>query len=52
MNNYRRYKTTLGHRYVMRMCEDEIHERRLFHAALILAPLVMVFAFALAAGMI
>ena len=27
---YKRYKTTLGHKYTMRLCEDEIRERILF----------------------
>lgn len=49
---YKRYKTTMGHRYNMRICEDEIQERRLFHAALVFSPLLMVIAFAAAAGMI
>ena len=49
---YRRYKTTMGHKYYMRICEDEIQERRLFHAALVFSPLLMVIAFAAAAGMI
>ena len=50
--NYKRYKTTLGHKYRMRCCEDEICERILFRAALFCSPLLMVFGFALAAGMI
>ena len=49
---YRTYKTTLGHKYQMRICEDELHERRILKAAIVLAPLVMVFGFALAAGVI
>jgi hypothetical protein len=49
---YKTYKTTLGHKYQMRICEDELHERRIFRAVLVLSPLVMVFAFALAAGVI
>lgn len=49
---YKRYKTTLGHRYTMRLCEDEIRERRLFRIALVASPLLMILAFALAAGMI
>lgn len=52
MNRYRRYKTTLGHRYTMRMCEDEIQEKRIFRAVVVLAPLVAVVAFAMALGMI
>ena len=50
--NYRTFKTTTGQKYRMRICEDEVHERQLFHIALILFPLVTVFGFAAAAGMI
>ena len=49
---YRTYKTTMGHKYRMRICEDEQHERDLFHVALVLFPLITVFGFAAAAGMI
>ena len=50
--NYRRYKTTLGHKYQMRCCEDEVRERILFRVTLLFSPLLMVFAFAIAAGML
>lgn len=49
---YKRYKTTMGHKYNMRLCEDEIHEKRIFHIMLVFSPLLIVFAFAIAAGMI
>jgi hypothetical protein len=49
---YKTYKTTMGRKYRMRICEDEIRERRILKAAIVLAPLVMVFGFALAAGVI
>ena len=52
MRQYKTYKTTLGHKYTMRICEDELRERRIFRAVLVLSPLVMVFGFALAAGVI
>ena len=52
MNRYKRYKTTLGHRYTMRMCEDEIQEKMILRAAIVLAPLVAVVGFAMALGMI
>ena len=52
MRNYKRYKTTMGRKYYMRMCEDEKHDRRLFRAALVVSPLIAVFGFAAAAGMI
>ena len=35
---YRTYKTTMGRKYRMRMCEDEIAERALFHAAVVAMP--------------
>ena len=50
--NYRTYKTTMGHKYKMRVCEDEVLERQLFHAVLVASPLLAVIAFAVAAGMI
>lgn len=49
---YKTYKTTLGHKYQMRIYEDELRERRILKAAIVLAPLVMVFGFAMAAGVI
>ena len=49
---YKTYKTTLGHKYVMRVCEDEIHEKRLFMLALVASPLLAVIAFSIAAGLI
>lgn len=49
---YKRYKTTMGHRYTMRISEDEQNERWMYYAALVLSPLVAVFGFAAAAGMI
>lgn len=48
---YRRVKTSLGHRYVMRICEDEVRERDLFHAAVVFLPMVAILAFSLAAGL-
>lgn len=50
--NYRVFKTTTGEKFRMRVSEDEKFERQLFHVALILVPLVTVFGFAAAAGMI
>ena len=52
MKSYMRCKTTLGHRYWMRRCEDEVRERELFHAALVILPAMAVIWFALAAGLI
>lgn len=50
--NYKVYKTTLGVKYRMRVPEDEKHERRLFHAVLILVPALTVVLFAWAAGVL
>ena len=50
--NYKCYKTTMGHRYNMRICEDEARERMLFRVTLLFSPLLMVLAFAIAAGVI
>ena len=52
MSNSRTFKTTLGHRYTMRVCEDEVQERQLFHAVLVLLPTLAVILFAAAAGVI
>lgn len=38
MKRYMRCKTTMGHTYYMRRCEDEIQERKLFHIALVALP--------------
>lgn len=40
MSQYKTLKTTMGRKYRMRMAEDEVFERDLFKAALILLPLV------------
>ena len=50
--NYRTYKTTMGQKYRMRVPEDEKHERRLFHAVLILFPALTVVLFDWAAGVL
>ena len=36
---YRIYKTTMGRKYRMRMCEDEVAERWLFRVAVVVLPL-------------
>jgi len=38
VNHYRTIKTTMGRKYRMRIPEDELAERRLFHAALVCLP--------------
>ena len=40
MNKYRTFKTTMGHKIRVRMSEDEIAERELFHIVLVALPLV------------
>lgn len=52
MNGYRREKTTMGRRFYVRMDEQEILERQIYHIALIGAPLITILMFALAAGML
>ena len=49
---YRTYKTTMGRKYTVRVCEDERHERRLFHAAVVFLPLAAVLGYAAAWGLI
>jgi len=52
MKYYMRCKTTTGHKYIMRRCEDEVLERMTFHAFLVILPALSVFAMAAAAGVI
>ena len=40
MNKYRTFKTTMGHKIRVRMSDDEIAERELFHMVLVALPLV------------
>lgn len=37
---YKTFKTSLGHKIRMRMTEDEIAERELFHIALVALPFI------------
>ena len=48
---YRTMKTTLGHRYRMRVCEDERRERRLFHVMLVTLPVIATLALFYIGGM-
>lgn len=52
MRHYMRCKTTMGHRYKMRRCEDEVAERQVFHLVLVVVPFLTVILMAKAAGMI
>ena len=45
MNRYRRYKTTMGHKYVMRMPDEEVAERILFRVVLTVVPFLPAAAF-------
>ena len=38
MKGYKTFKTTMGHKIRVKMSAEEIYERDLFHAALVLAP--------------
>lgn len=38
MKGYKTFRTTMGHKIRVKMSAEEIAERELFHAALILAP--------------
>ena len=38
VTQFRTYKTTLGHKYRMRIAEDEKHERSLFRASVVILP--------------
>ena len=49
---YKSYKTTMGHKYSMRLCEDEVAERVAFRAVMIFLPLLTIFTMAKVAGLI
>ena len=40
MKGYRTFKTTMGHKIRVRMSDEEIAERELFHMVLVALPLV------------
>lgn len=52
MKRYMRCRTTMGHTYYMRRCEDEVIERDLFNAVLVFLPMATVIIFAAIAGLI
>ena len=52
MKGYRTEKTTMGHKLRIRMSKEEIRERRIFHALMVILPTGMVWLFALAGGML
>ena len=40
MKGYKTFKTTMGHRIRVKMSEEEIAERELFHMVLVALPLI------------
>lgn len=40
MKGYKTIKTTLGHKIRVKMSDEEIQEREMFHAMVILMPLI------------
>ena len=52
MKGYRTEKTTMGHKIRVKMSPQEIRERRIFHALMVILPTGMVWLFALAGGML
>jgi hypothetical protein len=49
---YRTFKTTMGHKIRVRMTEQEIIERDLLRALIVVVPFAMCWLFAWAAGMV
>lgn len=52
MKGYRKEKTTMGRRFWVKMDEEEILERKIYHIALVGTPLITILFFALASGML
>ena len=48
MNKYRTFKTTMGHKIRVRMSDDEIAERQLFHMTVTALPILTLILFAAA----
>ena len=40
VKEYRTFKTTMGHKIRVRMTEEELEERELFHMVLVALPLI------------
>ena len=51
-DQYRTFKTSLGHKIRVKMTEQEVIERDLFRLLLLVIPTAMIWAFAWAAGMV
>ena len=52
MYGYRKEKTTMGRRFYVKMDDQEILERQVYHIALVGTPLITILVFAMAAGML
>lgn len=52
MMNYKTYKTSMGRKYRMRLCEDEKRDLFLLRALIALVPFGMCWLFAATAGMV
>ena len=52
MTGYRTFKTTMGHKVRMKMSRQEIVERRILTALIVLSPFLMCWLFAIAARMV
>ena len=52
MTGYRTFKTTLGHKIRVRMTRQEIIERRILTALIVVSPFAVCWLFAIAARMV
>ena len=52
MRPYRQIRTITGQKIFVRMTKEDIRERRLYWLEVVLTPILTVYIFALAAGMI
>lgn len=52
MSEYRTFKTTMGHKVRVRMSQQEIRERKILTALIVISPFAMCWLFAAFARMI
>ena len=52
MKDYRIEKTTMGHKIRVRMTRQEIIERKILHALIVITPFGLCWLFAAVAGMV
>ena len=52
MKDYRIEKTTMGHKIRVRMTRQEIIERKILHALIVITPFGLCWLFAAASGMV